>query len=430
MIQELITNLGEPNEFLAIDRKVTTLSGGQAMRIKEVLHKLILSVTPGMHETRRDALEAVVAAAIDGQCLTVTGLGRAITSEVSEKHNIKRADRLLSNGHLQGASLEIYGAIVRRLVGGQRHPVVIVDWSDLDPLKTHQLLRASLVVAGRALTLYEEVHDKLTALKAATQVKFVQRLSRMLPESCCPVVVTDAGFHPPWFAAIEAQGWRWVGRIRQDPWVRLAGESEWQSARQLSACARDRPVSLGEVELTQKRAHRCRLVLYKGKPKGRHQLTRLGERARNAVSTKHAAGAREPWLLATNLPSTYHLANKVVRIYRARMQIEEAFRDVKSPRFGLALEYHRTTTARRLAVLMLIGALALLGLWLIGTMAQARGSQRHYQANTVRSHAVLSVIFLALRVCGRNRDRFSAEEIAEAWRHITALNSACWGNED
>ena len=425
-----MTNTGELIEGLAIDSKVTILSGGQAMRNKEVFHELILSVTQGMHETRREALAAVVAAAVDGQCLTVTGLGRAITREAREKHNIKRADRLLSNGHLQGECMEIYGAMARRLVGGQKHPVVVVDWSDLDPLKTHQLLRASLVVAGRALTLYEEVHDKLTALKAATHVKFVQRLSTMLPVSCRPVVVTDAGFHPPWFAAIEAQGWWWIGRIRQDPWVRLEGKSQWQSARQLSACARARPVSFGEVESTQKRAHRCRLVMYKGKPKGRHQLTRLGERARNAVSTKHAAGAREPWLLATNLPVTYHLASKVVRIYRARMQIEEAFRDVKSPRFGLALEYHRTTTARRLAVLMLIGALALLGLWLIGTIAHAKGSQRHYQANTVRSHLVLSVIFLALRVCGRNRDRFTAEEIAAAWRHITILNSACWGDHD
>ena len=63
---------------------------------------------------------------------------------------------------------------------------------------------------------------------------------------------------------------------------------------------------------------------------------------------------------------TRTLAKKVVRLYRARMQIDEAFRDLKSPRFGLALEYPRTGEANRLAMWLLIAALATIVLWLIG----------------------------------------------------------------
>jgi hypothetical protein len=133
--------------------------------------------------------------------------------------------------------------------------------------------------------------------------------------------------------------------------------------------------------------------------------------------------------LATNLPVRRGLAKKVVRIYRARMQIEEALRDLKSARFGLGMEYHRTARAERLAVLLLIAALALMVLWLIGTAARQRGFARHYQANTIRTHHVLSVVFLGLRICNRGRDALLAEDIHGAFGLIAVLNAACWGNE-
>ncbi|XXF08310.1 transposase [Pseudomonas sp. D2-3] len=36
----------------------------------------------------------------------------------------------------------------------------------------------------------------------------------MLPDQCVPILVTDAGFHRPWFQAVEAKGWYYVGRVR------------------------------------------------------------------------------------------------------------------------------------------------------------------------------------------------------------------------
>ncbi|MGH6629162.1 MAG: IS4 family transposase, partial [Burkholderiales bacterium] len=190
---------------------------------------------------------------------------------------------------------------------------------------------------------------------------------------------------------------------------------------------KQQPRALGAVRLTRHTPHPCQLVLYRGKAQGRHRLTCQSKRARSHHSEKHARAQREPWLLATNLPTTRALAKKVVRLYRTRMQIEEAFRDLKSRRFGLGLELHRTQDAARLAVLLLIGALALLWLWLIGTAAQARGLQRHYQANTVHCKQVLSVIYLGLRICKRGRDLFDMTELDAAWRHIAHLNTECWG---
>ncbi|MDO9049733.1 MAG: hypothetical protein Q7U66_18615 [Methylobacter sp.] len=37
-------------------------------------------------------------------------------------------------------------------------PLIIIDWSPLTDDQSQQLLRASLPVGGRTITLYEEVH--------------------------------------------------------------------------------------------------------------------------------------------------------------------------------------------------------------------------------------------------------------------------------
>ena len=49
------------------------------------------------------------------------------------------------------------------------------------------------------------------------------------------------------------------------------------------------------------------------------------------------------------------------------MQIEDAFRDLKSSRFELSLEHSRTYQQERLSVLLLIDALAFVALWLLET---------------------------------------------------------------
>jgi hypothetical protein len=72
----------------------------------------------------------------------------------------------------------------------------------------------------------------------------------------------------------------------------------------------------------------------------------------------------------------------VVKLYALRMKIEEAFRDVKSTRFGLSLELHRTYQVERLQILLLIATLALMVAWLMGKATELTGQHRHYQANT------------------------------------------------
>ncbi len=79
------------------------------MQAREVLHKSLIQTCGKMHAVRREALETIVWAGLTSQRMTVTGLGRAIGGIAREKHNIKRADRLLSNPHLQSEREAMYG---------------------------------------------------------------------------------------------------------------------------------------------------------------------------------------------------------------------------------------------------------------------------------------------------------------------------------
>jgi DDE family transposase len=368
------------------------------MQARQVLHKLLQKVCSEMHKTRRRALFVSVMAALRGEVLTVTHLGRSMTSEAKEKHCIKRADRLLSNRRLQGERVSVYWALTEQLIGNKQRPVIIVDWSDLDECKRHFLLRASVPIEGRSLTLYEEVHTVKSKEKPKVHEQFLQLLQKRLPPHCHPIIITDAGFRTPWFKQVEALGWDWVGRIRNRHEVQLPGEEEWIPCKRLYAKASTTPKALGRAQVTQSNPIACQLILYKAKPKGRVHLNRLGQRVRSSHSRKHEQAHREPWLLGTSLPEGFKLAEKVVKLYTCRMQIEEAFRDLKSTRFGLSLKLHRSYQLERLQVLLLIATLALLVAWLMGKATELTGQHRHYQANTVRDRVVLSTIFIGLKV--------------------------------
>ncbi len=154
------------------------------MQANKVLHKLLMNTCVWMHKTRRESLAENVLAALFGTRLTVTDLGRSIHSHAKQKHCIKRADRLLSNPHLHSERVDVYAAVTRFLIGHQQRPVIIVDWSDMDAFGRHYLLRASIPVNGRAITLYEEVHTVKTKEKPKTLLVFLQALQAMLPANC------------------------------------------------------------------------------------------------------------------------------------------------------------------------------------------------------------------------------------------------------
>ena len=156
------------------------------MNARSILNNLVSFVSHKMHKTRKQAVVACVRSLMESGSATVTSMGRGIRSNAYEKHRIKRADRLLSNGHLQRETPFIY-AMICQLFCTSKYPVIAVDWSDLDKCKTHFLLRAAIVVKGRPITLYQEVHDRKASAKAATHRDFLEILAvtGYLPTNYC-----------------------------------------------------------------------------------------------------------------------------------------------------------------------------------------------------------------------------------------------------
>ena len=131
-----------------------------------------------------------------------------------------------------------------------------------------------------------------------------------------------------------------------------------------------------------------------------------------SVSLKHAKRGNEPWLLASSLSNTKHTVKHIVNLYKKRMQIEQAFRDLKNTRNGFGFRHCRAQNVKRFEVALLIAALAMFLLWLIGRVKKEDNSHFSYQANTVKSRNVLSCFSIGWQVLKRGELHFLS------WRQL------------
>lgn len=390
------------------------------MRAQTILNAFLNDVTPNMHKVRRASLRAVLTSLLSGSSLSITALGRNIDSKTSEKHQIKCSMRLFSNPHLYREMGAIYSAMAMRLIGQQRQSVILVDWSDLDPRKQHFLLPASVAIEGRSLTVLEQLYTVDEKEKPSIHKCFMEKLKARLPVDVKPIIVSDAGFRVSWFKLIESLGWDYVGRVRNKTMCKQHDNDDWFLTRELYKKATTKPQYLGHYQMRRKNSFTAHLVVYKQTSKGRKKLTATGERSRaSSNSRSNASREEEPWLLATSLPSkTVKEAKKIVKLYRTPMQIEESLRDLKT---GLNFNESKTRRLDYLAVLLLIGMLAQYVLFLLGMAVRLTQTHLGYQANSLKTRAVLSYQFIGLRAFRDRRLRFKKRDWEAAKQKIQSL---------
>ena len=384
------------------------------MHATQLLDTYLKKHCQGIHKKRMRALIAATLALMTGKKLSVTGLGRAIQTLAKTKHNIKRADRLVGSAAIHQDRPLIYQAMAKLIVGTQHRPVILIDWSDLSADREFHLLRASIPVKGRALTLYEESHRQCNDGNPRVHKRFLRRLKALLPDHCHPIIVTDAGFRTPWFCAVQEMGWDYVGRVGGHMMLSPSGLEDWIRVEQVFEMATTRGRYLGEVDLVRKNPLTCHAYLIKKKKKGRIKKTVFGERCAMKHSEKNAHRERTLWLIVTSLDNTYANTRQILNLYKTRMQIEEGFRDIKNSRWGLSFNEARCTTTHRYENLLLVAHLATLAVWMIGKIAELKHWHRHYQANTVKTEKVLSTFFLGLEVIKRGADNFIKQDFIEA----------------
>jgi hypothetical protein len=345
-------------------------------------------------------LVRVVRALLAGGKLSLTHLGRSLSGPARVKHQIKAVDRLLGNRHLQRERDGIYRALAKTLLFGSNRPVIVVDWSDFELGRQWLMLKAAVPVGGRAISVYERVFPFKRYNSPSAHREFLCALYGILPDGCRPIIVTDAGFRGPWFRAVEAYGWDWVGRVRNKIKYYREETGRWCFTDSLYHEATTTPSYVGEVALSKRHRYRFHLYLVRAhKPR----IGRPGRRGpKGTNTTMYRRLHRAPWLLATSLPHEPGSAQRIKQLYSLRMQIEETFRDLKCHRWGFGLRYARCHDAKRLELLLLIGTLAALVVWLVGLAGRAMSWNRSLQANTERKRQVLSTFFIGRQLLARS----------------------------
>jgi hypothetical protein len=389
------------------------------MRPTAVLQKQLDCSLAAVHRRRRDAVWRAVSGVVTRGKLWLTELGRSLPGRTSDKHRIKAADRLLGNSSVHSQIALFYQALAKRLLKHIKQPLIAVDWTALGSM--HYVLSAQLCCDGRSLPLYNRVYPKEKLGNPGVQQQFLDDLATIVPNNCKPIVITDAGFRSPWFNAVSAQGWDFVGRIRNS--TKVYTESKWISVTRLHRLAGSQARDLGWRWLPRSKPRLYRLVLSKvPRLKGRKRLTRRGTVGRNTTDCKQSSGAREPWLLATSLSSN---CAAIVRTYGLRMQIEQSFRDTKNHRHGWSLHHARSASVKRLEVLLLIASLALVVVQMVGRAGFRNGLQRHFQANTVVERRVLSFFLLGCHIV-RSRISLPSATLLESLNEaVSAIAMNC-----
>lgn len=197
---------------------------------------------------------------------------------------------------------------------------------------SHQLLMVAVAYRRRALPLvWTWMPGKKGHSSGPKQQALLAYAHRLMPAHV-PVVVTGDSEFTPLQALLEQWGWYYVLRQKGSHLIRLQSQTAWQRVDSLVS----QPGQYGwfeDVVLTRKYQHRCHFLAY------------------------WQPGYKDPWLLATNLPTL----RATRRQYKRRMWIEEMFGDFK--RHGFDLEKSRLQHFLPLSRLTL--AVALLYVWLV-----------------------------------------------------------------
>jgi hypothetical protein len=86
-------------------------------------------------------------------------------------------------------------------------------------------------MGGRTLPVLDMVFSGREQGTPQAEKHFLQRLKSLMPKGVHLILITDAGYRTPWFEAVSAMGWDWVGRLRGRTLVKPVGavdrRDEW-----------------------------------------------------------------------------------------------------------------------------------------------------------------------------------------------------------
>lgn len=274
------------------------------MRITDILLRQFTKDLAGIHAARLRLVFTATSALLRAGKTSLTSIGRAIAVRTTQKHGIKRVDRLLGNPRLWDELRHFYQAIAGRLIPDGSRPVIMVDWTSLS--ETMWTLTAAVSFQGRALAIYSESHPISRYANPAVHRAFLGSLREILPGHCVPIIVTDAGFRSPWMKAVAALGWDYVCRLRGPNKLRKVGTTGWRTLRSFFLNVPRREKDFGAYQVGRLIRHATRIVGYK-KYRGswlrsilHRRRNRLGDEKVEGRSIAALRESRGSWLRRYN----------------------------------------------------------------------------------------------------------------------------------
>jgi len=337
------------------------------MSINHLYHtwfKQIEQLRPGERVTRLRNLAWLLVGICRSKSVHLSKVALKIPGDANTLSITRRLSRFLDNPAIRVR--EWYEPIARSMLQAIADTVgeirLIVDGTKVG--FGHQLLMVAVAFRRRAIPIaWTWVRKSRGHSSAAKQLSLLAYVRRLIPAKTPVLLVGDSEFGAvEVIRQVETWKWRYVLRQKANHRVKLS-ESDWQRFGDLI----EKPGQsywLGRGLLTSKHAHPTNLL------------------------THWKKGEKEPWLLATNLPSR----REGLGAYRRRMWIEEMFGDMKGNGFDLESTHLRHFL--RLSRLTL--AVALLYVWLIAMGSKAiKDGQRHLVDRAERRD--LSIFQIGLR---------------------------------
>jgi len=289
----------------------------------------------------------------------------------------RRMSRFLDNPKVRVRKW--YEPIARELVQSMANTSgeirLIADGSKVGP--SHQLLMIAIAFRRRSLPIaWTWVRKSRGHSSAAKQLALLAYVRQLIPANIPVSLVGDSEFGAiEVIRRLEIWEWGYVLRQKASHRVKLA-ENPWQRFGDLIQKT-GQSIWLGRGLLTFTHAYPVNLLA--------HWKT----------------GEKEPWLLATNLPSR----QATLRAYKRRMWIEEMFGDMKKNGFNLESTHLRHFL--RLSRLTL--AVALLYVWLVSTGARVikNGLRRLVDRAERRDLSIFQIGLRSIERCLTNALSFS-----------------------
>lgn len=315
-----------------------------------------------LHAKRIQSLAGATIGVLHAAAIGIHAIGRGLAAAQGKdpKHTVKQVDRLFSNPAI--VPWELFEVWVPFVLADLSKVFVNLDWTDFDDDGQCSLVASVQTVHGRSTPLMWLTVEKATLAGSRNDYedRLLLRLAEVVPKNVKVTVVADRGFaDSKLYGFLEELSFDYIIRFRQDVLV-TSTDGETRKAGQWVTGARTRVFRDALVT-----GDKCPVP---------------------TVVVMHKANMKDVWCLVASDPTA--TGKDLAKRYGRRFTIEEMFRDVKDPRFGLGLRWSRIGEPARRDRLLLVVAFAQYLLEMLGKVGEDLKFDRFLKTNTSKKRTL------------------------------------------